>query len=264
LNFSLDRISVYFTQYCLFKDWFTWFLFIQDSVYTVLFIQELFSHRFLFIQDSDYTVLFIQELFSHDFCLFRIQSTQYCLFKNCFHMISVYSGFSLHSTVYSRIVFTWFLFIQDSVYTVLFTQELFSHDFCLFRIQTTQYCLFKNCFHMISVYSGFRLHSTVYSRIVFTWFLFTQSLAYIDLLLKRLWEWLCHLQWKVIFGGFRVIMINTTFHNISVISWWSVLLVEETKVPRENHRPVASHWQTLSHNVVSSTPRHEQSSNSQL
>jgi len=26
-------------------------------------------------------------------------------------------------------------------------------------------------------------------------------------------------------------------------------------VPRENHRPVASHWQTLSHNVVSSTPR---------
>ena len=37
----------------------------------------------------------------------------------------------------------------------------------------------------------------------------------------------------------------------------SVLLVEETGVPRENHRPVASHWQTLSHNVVSSTPRHE-------
>ena len=36
---------------------------------------------------------------------------------------------------------------------------------------------------------------------------------------------------------------------------FSVLLVEETKVPRENHRPVASHWQTSSHNVVSSTPR---------
>jgi hypothetical protein len=25
----------------------------------------------------------------------------------------------------------------------------------------------------------------------------------------------------------------------------------------EKHRPVASHWQTLSHNVVSSTPCHE-------
>jgi hypothetical protein len=34
----------------------------------------------------------------------------------------------------------------------------------------------------------------------------------------------------------------------------SVLLVEETEVPGENHRPVAGHWQTLSHNVVSSTP----------
>ena len=31
--------------------------------------------------------------------------------------------------------------------------------------------------------------------------------------------------------------------------------MEETGVPRENHRPVASHWQTLSHNVVSSAPR---------
>ena len=30
----------------------------------------------------------------------------------------------------------------------------------------------------------------------------------------------------------------------------SVLLVKETGGPGENHRPVASHWQTLSHNVV--------------
>ena len=50
-------------------------------------------------------------------------------------------------------------------------------------------------------------------------------------------------------------MFNATFNNISVISWRSVLLVWETAVPRENHRPVASHWQTWSHNVVSSTPR---------
>jgi hypothetical protein len=27
-------------------------------------------------------------------------------------------------------------------------------------------------------------------------------------------------------------------------------LVEEIGVPGENHRPVASHWQALSHNVV--------------
>jgi hypothetical protein len=57
------------------------------------------------------------------------------------------------------------------------------------------------------------------------------------------------------------LMINTTFNNISAISWRSVLLVEETGVPGENHRPVASHWQTLSHNVVSITPSHELGSN---
>ena len=36
-------------------------------------------------------------------------------------------------------------------------------------------------------------------------------------------------------------VFNATFNNISVISWRSVLLVEETGVPGENHRPVTSH-----------------------
>jgi len=36
-------------------------------------------------------------------------------------------------------------------------------------------------------------------------------------------------------------MFNATFNNISVISCESVLLVEETGVPEENHRPAASH-----------------------
>ena len=57
----------------------------------------------------------------------------------------------------------------------------------------------------------------------------------------------------------RVMVFNATFNNISVISLWSVLLVEETWVPGETHRPVASHWQTLS-----STPRHEPNSNSHM
>jgi hypothetical protein len=37
--------------------------------------------------------------------------------------------------------------------------------------------------------------------------------------------------------GLEVTVFNATFNNISVISWRSVLLVEETG---ENHRPVAS------------------------
>ena len=38
-----------------------------------------------------------------------------------------------------------------------------------------------------------------------------------------------------------VMVFNATFNNISVISWQSVLLVDETGVPRENHRPVTNH-----------------------
>ena len=54
---------------------------------------------------------------------------------------------------------------------------------------------------------------------------------------------------KVAGGGWWwFIVLDDTFNNISVMS---VLLVEATGVPGENY------WQTLSHNVVSSTPRHE-------
>ena len=42
-----------------------------------------------------------------------------------------------------------------------------------------------------------------------------------------------------------LIVLNATFNNISAISLWSVLLVEETGVPWENHRLAASHWQTF-------------------
>jgi hypothetical protein len=35
---------------------------------------------------------------------------------------------------------------------------------------------------------------------------------------------------------------NVTFNNISVTSWRSVLLVEETGLAGENHRPAASYW----------------------
>jgi len=41
-----------------------------------------------------------------------------------------------------------------------------------------------------------------------------------------------------------VMVPKATFHNISVISWQSALLVEETRVSGENHshRPAVSHW----------------------
>ena len=48
---------------------------------------------------------------------------------------------------------------------------------------------------------------------------------------------------------FRFMVFNVIFNNNTV------LFVEEIRVPEENHCPAASHWQALSHNVVSSTLR---------
>jgi hypothetical protein len=42
-----------------------------------------------------------------------------------------------------------------------------------------------------------------------------------------------HIQRKVHHD--KDMVFNATFNNISVISWWSVLLVEQTVVPEENH-----------------------------
>jgi hypothetical protein len=53
----------------------------------------------------------------------------------------------------------------------------------------------------------------------------------------------------VLGGEGKIMVFNATFNNISAISWRSVLLVGETGVPGENHRPVASHWQ-LTHTYV--------------
>jgi len=76
------------------------------------------------------------------------------------------------------------------------------------------------------------------------------------------WQWFDSLRKKVLhfisFGHFwllilfifkrevyrvrvRFMVFNDTFNNISAILWQSVLLVEETGVPGENHRPATSH-----------------------
>jgi len=52
----------------------------------------------------------------------------------------------------------------------------------------------------------------------------------------RLWLWF--------------MVFNATLSNISVISWWSALMVVETGVPGKSNRPVTRHWLTFSHNDV--------------
>jgi hypothetical protein len=54
-------------------------------------------------------------------------------------------------------------------------------------------------------------------------------------------------------GNYGGMMFNATCNNSPVISWQSVLLVDETAANGETHQPT-SHWQTLSHNVVPNTP----------
>ena len=63
--------------------------------------------------------------------------------------------------------------------------------------------------------------------------------------------------------GVRVMLFNATVIDISDIPWRSVLLVNETGVPRENHRPVVSHWQTLSHAKKQKGQKYKQRSTKQ-
>jgi len=47
-----------------------------------------------------------------------------------------------------------------------------------------------------------------------------------------------------------VMMFEDNFFTISAMPWWSLLLLKETWVPDTNHKPCASHWQTLWNKVV--------------
>ena len=62
---------------------------------------------------------------------------------------------------------------------------------------------------------------------------------HIALLFNKAWIWM------IWFSLVRFMVFNATFNNISVISWQSVLLVEETRVPWENHRPIGNQWRTI-------------------
>ena len=115
------------------------------------------------------------------------------------------------------------------------------HTYIIIREVTILFLLFKVCSYNIPyiqiIKNIIQKNYLVFKfRICSDWYLifcFTFSFYYMDIM-KR---------WLMVY--------NTTFNNISGISRWSVLLVEGTV---ENHWPVARHWQTVSHNVVSSTP----------
>ena len=160
--------------------------------------------------------------------------------------------------------------LMDLKIAVLFWKEVlkgpklqyFAYLEGIFNTWTTHYCVKQNtvstlafnrtcstflCRHAV-VISCFTLHSP--------FLICKQVHTHIDI------AYFCEEKIKIIFQRIFVLTIdglgwfmvfNATFNNILVILWQSVLLVEETGVLGENHRPVTSHWQTLSHNVVQSS-----------
>ena len=73
----------------------------------------------------------------------------------------------------------------------------------------------------------------------------------------------CCIEYTSPWNGFKLTTLVVIFtdctdnckSNYHTITTTSILLVEETGVPWENHQPVTRYWQNLSHNVVSSTHR---------
>ena len=163
------------------------------------------------------------------------------VFKRYFSLFLTWAPFIVHKrpTTCLTVNVYWSSWCQNLWYLFCFVLHLYLLFCC---------CLFYYLYSMASsriqwllpVFNGFFPYSMSSSRIqwllpVFNGF-FPCSMASsrIQVFIIGLWLGL----WCLI------------FNNISVISWRSVLLVEETGVPGENHRPAPSHWQTLSHKVV--------------
>ena len=67
---------------------------------------------------------------------------------------------------------------------------------------------------------------------------------------SRSYIWWKYSKFLSAYTGLGLQLINTTFINTTFILLLFVLLVEETRVPDENHRPTLSHKQIVSHTIV--------------
>ena len=126
-------------------------------------------------------------------------------------------------------------------------------------------CFSSSCVLCIISFSGMSIFDCILG-ILYRLLSTVSHIAYLVehcLRLRGVWSLLETLQYTC-FIIYRIKVFNANSNSISAISWRSVLLVEEIGAPRENHRPAASHLQTLSHKVVSSTPRHQPYANWKL
>ena len=75
-------------------------------------------------------------------------------------------------------------------------------------------------------------------RISLPTLIFFLRMTNIFFLNNTFWNWYTSIFFII---RMSIMVLNATFNNISVLSRQSVLLVEEIRVPGENHRPAASH-----------------------
>ena len=109
--------------------------------------------------------------------------------------------------------------------------SLFSFSQCLNVTNDLTICLYMN--RQLFTYI-FGLYWQLHDRNCFFWICFLSSFKTFQVSYKPD-------NWSIFLRLVGFIVFNVTFNNISVISWRSVLLVEETGVPGENHWPAACH-----------------------
>ena len=113
-------------------------------------------------------------------------------------------------TDFSYLVYTW---LQPNILTIMWVM----FDPATLIGTTQNLTIQKYCILPLAI-------NTKYSEIIFSMSFF--------LFYRKHFETLSIYHFRV-----RVMVFNTTFNNISAISWHSILLVEETGVLGENHQP---------------------------
>ena len=137
--------------------------------------------------------------------------------KNFLKIVSVYVGAFLFSS--ARMCGLYLIVIQICLY--LYTEYGTSYQ----NLQQT-----VKCCRLIKLKSVSASHCTyVFDGEKQIWSTISDSSVQSIFSPKSLYLFVC------------LMVVNATSNNISVISWQSVLLVEETGGHRENHRHVASH-----------------------
>ena len=145
---------------------------------------------------------------------------------------------------YSKLSFSIFYVFYEQYLTVV-DDTLFNIGLCLVAIFIVTFILLG--FDIISAFLVVVVVTMILIDIcgmMYLWEIDLNAVSLVNLVMVSIYYIWCIIR-------FRFMVFNTTFNNISVILWQSVLLLEENGVPGETNLPTVSHWQTLSVNVVS-------------